>query len=146
MTPSGKRHTSKMNDIIDEVIELRLKGHSRQQLIGYVVQEYNINPLSAQQYVRQAAVEFEQRAIMNFGQDLKEDIERWEYAAQNAYEKGDMKGYRECLRDICKLKGHYSERIDVTSKSTNLSEINIIHIKGKNQSNDISDDDILNDL
>ena len=115
MTPEGKRHTHSRNDITDMLIDMRLKqGYSRYSLIQFLIAPpYNYDKDTAGDYVRWAAKEFEARAICNFGEDLKEDIERWESDRELCLAANDRKGAAECLVHICKLKGHYVERTQV---------------------------------
>ena len=117
MTTKGKRHTYKANDRIDELIDLRLnKGYSREELRQHLIKNHNLCENSAYVWVAKAAAEFETRAIVNFGKDLAEDIERFELLYSKAHKAGDLKECRDLLKEICKLKGHYVERRDITSK------------------------------
>lgn len=118
MTPEGKRHTDKANDLIDLLIDLRLnKGYSREALRKFVKSPpYNYKDSYANEVVRQAATEFELRAIVNFGADLKEDIERFEDMKMNAHNEGNFKLEKEIMIEIAKLKGHYVEKVEVRGK------------------------------
>jgi len=115
MTEQGKRHSNKLNDLYDLLIDMRLnQGYGREGLIKFLKAEpYNYADSTARQYVREAAAEFEARAIVNFGDDLKEDIERHESDRSAAIKRGEFKLANDILNTICKLKGHFVERIEM---------------------------------
>jgi predicted Zn-dependent protease len=150
MTPAGKRHTSKANDTIDLLIDLRLRqGYSRESLVDYVLK--NLMQKNGKEYSRSraselvlyAAKEFEARSILNFGKDLKEDIERWEMLGQSYLKEGNKRGYADCLREICKLKGHYaSDRLESIDRGRQVTEINLIHIQAPQAQQYLEDNSI----
>lgn len=126
MTEDGARHTNKRADLIDHLIELRLKkGYSRTDLFNYLTNELELAGSTAYQYIRDAKKEFNERAIYNFGDDLKEDIERFEELYTKALKSGNTKEARENLKEISKLKGHYTERVELSGELS-LKNIEII--------------------
>lgn len=115
MTENGKRHSFKRNDIIDLIIDMRLnKGKSRTTIFNYLKDELGYSPSYSYDLIRDAAKEFDIRAIQNFGEDLKEDIERFEILYEDAIKSGNKKEAREVLKEISKLKGHYKERVEMS--------------------------------
>ncbi len=79
MTEKGKKHTFKRNDIIDSIIKMRIeKGCTRLTILEFLKNDLGYSQPYAYELIRDANVEFNQRAIQNFGEDLKEDIERFE--------------------------------------------------------------------
>ena len=132
MTEEGNRHTNKRADLIDELIELRLKkGYSRTDLFKHLTEKLGYAGSTAYEYIRDAKKEFNERAIYNFGDDLKEDIERFEELYTKALKAGNTKEARENLKEISKLKGHYTERVEVSGELA-LKNIEII-INKKNE-------------
>jgi hypothetical protein len=115
MTDSGRKHTLSRNDLIDLLIDMRLnQGYSREGLKKFLMAEpYKYAENTARIYVADAAKEFENRAIVNFGDDLKEDIERFESDRFQAISRGDFKQATHILEIISKLKGHFVERIEM---------------------------------
>jgi hypothetical protein len=128
MTPENKRKTFKRNDFIDIIIDLRLKnGLSRTSIFEHLTKELELSGSYAYQLIREASEEFESRSVVNFGKDLAIDIERFEVLYEKAIKAGDKKEAREVLKEISKLKGHYKERLDITSGGDKLTTIiNII--------------------
>lgn len=117
MTEKGDRHTFKRADIIDELVELRVKkGYTRTDLLKHLVEKHQYAQSTAYDYIRRAKEEFNERAIYNFGEDLKEDIERFEALYSDALKNGNRKEARENLKEIAKLKGHYTERVELTGE------------------------------
>jgi hypothetical protein len=128
MTPENKRKTFKRNDFIDIIIDLRLKkGLSRTSIFEHLTKELELSSSYAYQLIREASEEFESRSVVNFGKDLAIDIERFEVLYEKAIKAGDKKEAREVLKEISKLKGHYKERLDITTGGDKLTTIiNII--------------------
>ena len=117
MTNKGKRHTFSRNDIIDMIIKWRIDdGLTRLNILDRLKIEYNYSASYSYDLIRDASKEFNERSIQNFGDDLKEDIERFEMNYTKALEEGNRKLALEALRDISKLKGHYIERINLNGK------------------------------
>ena len=126
MTEDGKRHSFKKNDLIDSIIDMRInKGMSRTSILDFLKKDIGLSQPYAYQLIRYAAEEFDQRAIQNFGEDLKEDIERFERLYEKAMLNSNMKEARECLKEISKLKGHYKERIEISGEMS-IKNIEIV--------------------
>lgn len=128
MTKENKRHTFKKNDIIESIIRMRLEGHkARTTIMRWLIKELGYSQSYSYELIRDAAKEFEQRAVINFGEDLKEDIERFEIMYEKAMKANNMKEARECLKEISKLKGHYKERVELSgSVDTTIKVIKLI--------------------
>jgi hypothetical protein len=117
MTKKGKRHSFKKNDLIDSIINMRIeKGMSRTSILEFLKKDIGLSQPYAYELIRDASNEFDNRAIQNFGEDLKEDIERFERLYEKAMLSANMKEARECLKEISKLKGHYKERIELSGE------------------------------
>lgn len=115
MTPKGKRHTMKRNDMVDTIIKLRIdKGFTRLSIMEFLMKEYSISKPYAYELFADAAKEIDERSVQNFGEDLKEDIERFERLYERAMIDKDKKEAREALKEISKLKGHYVERMKLS--------------------------------
>lgn len=135
MTTKGKKHTFEKSDLIDHLISLRIeKGYTRLSLLNFLKNELNYSQSYSYELIQAASKEFDDRAIQNFGDDLKEDIERFEALYESAILNKNLRGAREILKEISKLKGHYKERIDVTTNGENINNtiINIINPNGDN--------------
>jgi len=117
MTPIGKKHTFAKSEIIDKLIYLRLnKGFTRLSLLNFLKDDLGYSQSYSYELIQDASKEFDARAIQNFGDDLKEDIERFEILYEEAKLSKNQKEAREVLKEISKLKGHYKERIEMTIK------------------------------
>ncbi len=136
MTPKGNRHSMNRNDLIDKLINMRVKeGKTRLDIFAYLCKDLEYDDKTAYRYMADAREETDRRAVQNFGEDLKEDIERWEADRDAAILRGDHKLAKECLVEIGKLKGHYVAREDITSGGKELTQITLIRAT-KPKSND----------
>jgi plasmid replication initiation protein len=117
MTDKGKRHTFNRNDIIDMIIKWRIDdGLTRLNILDRLKKEYKYSQSYSYDLIRDASKEFNERTIQNFGEDIKEDIERFEMLYSSSIQEGNKKLAMELLREISKLKGHYVERINLNGK------------------------------
>lgn len=131
MTPSGKRHTMKREDLVETIIKMRInKGCSYLTIMEFII-EQGYAKSYGYELIRDAKKEINERSIINFGEDLKEEIERFEELYYQALRDGNKKEARENLKEISKLKGHYVERVDLTSGGKAINKIEIVHIKTK---------------
>lgn len=129
MTEKGKRHTLAREDLIDSIIKMRIqKGCSYGTIMDFITNEIGYAKSYGYELIRDAKKEINERAIINFGEDLKEDIERFEELYFLALKEGNKKEARECLKEISKLKGHYTERIDING--TLNHNVKIIRLNG----------------
>jgi hypothetical protein len=129
MTDKGKKHTFKRNDIIDSIIRMRIeKGCSRLTILEFLKNDLGYSQPYAYELIRDANNEFNQRAIQNFGEDLKEDIERFERLYEKAMVDKNFREAREVLKEIAKLKGHYTERLQIDGKLDH--NISVIKLNG----------------
>lgn len=129
MTDKGKKHTFKRNDIIDSIIRMRIeKGCSRLTILEFLKNDLGYSQPYAYELIRDANTEFNQRAIQNFGEDLKEDIERFERLYEKAMVDKNFREAREVLKEIAKLKGHYTERLQIDGKLDHT--ISVIKLNG----------------
>jgi len=129
MTNKGKRHTLKREDVIETIIKMRInQGNTYLTIMEWLMVEQGYAQSYSYELIRDAKKEINERSIINFGEDLKEDIERFEKLYQEALSSGNRKEARECLKEIAKLKGHYVERQDITSNGKEITEIKLIHI------------------
>lgn len=141
MTPKGNRHTYSKNDLIDLLIDMRInQGKTRLQIFEFLTKELGNADSTAYEYIRLAREETDRRAVQNFGEDIKEDIERWESDRDAAILRGDHKLAKECLVEIGKLKGHYVERQDVTSAGKELTQITLVRANKPKDNNEYFDD------
>lgn len=117
MTSKNKKHTFAKNEIIDSIIDLRLnKGWSRLSILNFLKEDCGYSQSYSYELIQEASKEFDERAIQNFGKDLKEDIERFESLYEKSMTSKNFREAKEILKEISKLKGHYVERIDVTGE------------------------------
>lgn len=134
MTEKGKKHTLKRNDIIDSIIRMRIeKGLTRLSILEFLKKDLGYSQPYAYELIRDANAEFNQRAIQNFGEDLKEDIERFERLYEKAMVDKNFKEAKEVLKEIAKLKGHYTERVQIDGKLDHT--ISVIKLNGPEQKN-----------
>lgn len=151
MTTEGRRHTNYRNDLIDKLINMRINQHmTRLDIFKWLRDEciqqdgtIGFADSSVYEWMRWAKEETDRRAVQCFADDLKEDIERWEKHADDCLLEGDKKGYRECIKEIGKLKGHYVERQDITSANEPITEIRLIEVKpGSKKKPNTSNEDL----
>ena len=132
MTSKGKRHTLKREDVIETIIRMRIKeGATYLIIMDWITKDVGYAMSYAYELIRDAKKEINERSIINFGEDLKEDIERFEALYNKCLEVDNKREARENLKEIAKLKGHYVERTDITSNGKDITEIKLIHINGK---------------
>lgn len=129
MTSKGKKHTFKRSDIIDKIIRLRIdEGFTRMSILNFLTKELGYSIPYSYELIRDASKEFDQRVIQNFGEDLKEDIERFERLYERAMANKNIKEAREVLKEIAKLKGHYTERLQISGDLNH--NISVIKLSG----------------
>jgi hypothetical protein len=129
MTEKGKKHTFKRNDIIDAIIKMRIeKGCTRLTILNFLKNDLGYSQPYAYELIRDANTEFNQRAIQNFGEDLKEDIERFERLYEKSMVDKNYREAREVLKEISKLKGHYTERLQINGNIDHT--IQVIKLNG----------------
>jgi hypothetical protein len=117
MTKSGKKHTFKRTDVIDNIIKMRLEGGlSRTSILNFLIKQLGYSQPYSYQLIRDASAEFESRAIANFGDDLKEDIERFEMLYEKAMRENNIREASKQLVEISKLKGHYIQRVELSGE------------------------------
>lgn len=134
MKASGQRKTNKVNDYIDTAVKMRIEeGKSRLDIFNYFRNEVKICDSYIYQIMKDAKLLIEQRSIQSFGEDLKEDIERFESLYQRAIKNGNGREAREVLKEISKLKGHYVERLDISGKLEHI--VQVIKLKGPTYGN-----------
>jgi hypothetical protein len=132
MTEKGKKHTFKRTDLIDTIIRMRIeKGFTRLSILEFLKNELGYSQPYAYELIRDANVEFNQRAIQNFGEDLKEDIERFERLYERAMHNKNFKEAKEVLKEIAKLKGHYTERVQLSGELNH--NISVIKLNGPDE-------------
>jgi len=129
MTKSGKRHTFKREDIINQIIKKRINdGWTNLMIMDWIVDELNYTKAYAYELMQDSRKEIDERSIINFGEDLKTDIERFEKLYKDAIEQNNTNLAKEILRDIGKLKGHYVERQQVTHQ-LELKTVKLIEVQ-----------------
>lgn len=134
MTEKGQKHTFKRTDLIDSIIKMRIeKGFTRLSILDFLKNELGYSQPYAYELIRDANVEFNQRAIQNFGEDLKEDIERFERLYERAMANKNFREAKDVLKEIAKLKGHYTERLQIDGKLDHT--ISVIKLNGPEQKN-----------
>lgn len=149
MTPQGSRHTNHKSDLIDKLINMRIKeGRTRLEIFKWLRDEcpqqdgtIGYAERSVYEWMQWAKEETDRRAVQCFKDDLKEDIERWEDMWEQAIKDKDKKMAAECLKEIGKLKGHYVERQDITSANEPITEIRLVHVKSNRKDLPKHDDD-----
>lgn len=118
MTTKNKRKTHKREDLIDTIIDKRInKGESKLNIMYWLQNDKQLSQSYSYELMRDAQKEINDLTIINFGEDLKEDIARWEAVYEQAMADGDRFNASAALKEIGKLKGHYIERTQVDLKS-----------------------------
>lgn len=116
--PFQTKHTDLSKDeILRNLITMRFKeGKTKSDLYDYLFELGYANS-TCYDYIREAMKLAEQKAMNLYKEDIGEDIARWEADYADAKAAGNRKIASECLQQICKLKGHYIERKEVTTKT-----------------------------
>lgn len=113
----SKRISYKTKDVIDAIMKLRIeKGLSRPSILEWLINEMKLTKNNAQRVLNEANKKFDEIAIQRFGNDIKEDIERFEALYEKAVKNNETREAREILKEISKLKGHYVERFNLEVK------------------------------
>jgi hypothetical protein len=116
-----KRVQYRTKDIIEIILKLRLeKGFTRQSIVEWLEHEMKLTKDKASRLITEANKKFDEIAIQRFGDDIKEDIERFENLYEKAVKANDTREARELLKEISKLKGHYVERVSLDVKEYNV--------------------------
>lgn len=117
MTTKNKKHTQKREDLIDTIIDRRInKGESKLNIMYWLQNDKKLSQSYSYELMRDAQKEINDLTIINFGEDLKEDIARWEAVYEQAMADGDRFNASSALKEIGKLKGHYIERQEIEHK------------------------------
>lgn len=113
-----KKIKFKKLDIIDIIIKLRIeKGLSRPSIQEWLIKEMGLTKITSSKLMNEANSKIDDIAIQRFGNDIKEDIERFEALYEKAVSNGETREAREILKEISKLKGHYVERYNLDVQS-----------------------------
>jgi hypothetical protein len=121
MEKNVKRISYKTKDVIDAILKLRIeKGLSRPSILEWLVNEMKLTKNSASRLLTEANKKFDEIAVQRFGNDIKEDIERFEALYEKAVKNNETREAREILKEISKLKGHYVERFNIDVKEYNV--------------------------
>jgi hypothetical protein len=103
--------TYKKQDIIDEIVRLRLKeGYSKHSLLEHLKNTYGYKPTTSYGYIQQAEVEIKKLKFQAYSDDIEIEIQRMEELYQKALLEKNLFVAKDCLKEINKLKGLYIER------------------------------------
>lgn len=129
MTTKNKKHTFKKEDLIDTIIDKRInKGESKINIMYWLEHDKKLSKSYAYELIREAQKEINDLTIINFAEDLKEDISRWESIYEESRANGDRFNAANALKEIGKIKGHYIERSEVQHKGE-ISIIKLVEVK-----------------
>ena len=129
MTTKNKKHTFKKEDLIDTIIDKRInKGESKINIMYWLQHDKKLSQSYSYELIREAQKEINDLTIINFGEDLKEDISRWESIYEESRLNGDRFNAANALKEIGKLKGHYIEKSVVEHKGE-ISVIKLTEVK-----------------
>ena len=127
--PDNERHTKKRQDLIDEIIELRInKGYSNINLLTYLINDKKLSQPYAYELMRNAKGAIAEMTLAAFKEDIENEIARWEMLYQKAIEENNLFIAKDIQKEISKIKGLYIERQEVTH-SLELKTIKLIELK-----------------
>ena len=130
MTDKNNKHTFKRNDYIDLALNLRIKkGLSRTSILANLIDEVGLSKSYSYKLIQDASKEFNDRCQIAFKNDIEEDIERFEVMLEQCLKLKNYKESNNILKEICKLKGHYVNKIDMTTGGDKINPIVINIIK-----------------
>ena len=116
-------NTYKVVDTVELIVKMRIQqGKTYLDILTYLREEMGYEQMNAYKMVRMAKEEISTQSLILFGEDLKEDIERFEQLYTDALIADNKKEARECLKEIAKLKGHYVERLQMSGEITYVAK------------------------
>jgi hypothetical protein len=127
--PDNERHTKKRQDLINEIIELRInQGYSNINLLNYLINDKNLSQPYAYELMRNAKGAIAEMTLAAFKEDIENEIARWEMLYQKAIEEKNLFIAKDIQKEISKIKGLYIERQEVTHQ-LELKTIKLIEIQ-----------------
>ena len=125
----NERHTKKRQDLINEIIELRInQGYSNINLLNYLMNEKKLSQPYAYELMRNAKGTIAEMTLSAFKEDMEQEIARWEVLYQKAIAENNLFIAKDVQKEISKIKGLYIERQEVTHQ-LELKTIKLIEIK-----------------
>ena len=125
----NERHTKKRQDLINEIIELRInQGYSNINLLNYLMNEKKLSQPYSYELMRNAKGTIAEMTLAAFKEDIENEIARWEVLYQKAIEENNLHIAKDVQKEISKIKGLYIERQEVTHQ-LELKTIKLIEIK-----------------
>ena len=125
----NERHTKKRQDLINEIIELRInQGYSNINLLNYLMNEKKLSQPYSYELMRNAKGTIAEMTLASFKEDIENEIARWEVLYQKAIEENNLHIAKDVQKEISKIKGLYIERQEVTHQ-LELKTIKLIEIK-----------------
>lgn len=126
---ANQRHTKKRQDIIDEIIELRInQGYSNINLLNYLINQKGLSQPYAYELMRNAKSTIAEMTLAAFKEDIENELARWESLYQKAIEDHNIMLAKDIQKEISKIKGLYIERQEITH-NLELQTIKLIEIK-----------------
>ncbi len=102
------------SSLINDCIDAFFQEHKQWSDIRKdLLKKYKMSDDCSYQIVLDAKKQIRNEAFILFGDDIEEDIKRWEALHVDAIAAGDRRSANECLKEIGKLKGHYVERVQL---------------------------------
>lgn len=125
----NERHTKKRQDLINEIIELRInQGYSNINILNYLMNDKKLSQPYAYELMRNAKGTISEMTLAAFKEDIEQEIARWEVLYQKAIEENNLHIAKDVQKEISKIKGLYIERQEVTH-SLELKTIKLIELK-----------------
>ncbi len=111
-------------DIMDKIMDMKIKdGASQNKIMNYLKKDLGYSSVQSSRYLKEASAQFNSMVMIEFANTKNEDIARWEVMRQGCVEREDWKGERECMIEICKIKGHYINNLNITGGLNNTMSV-----------------------
>lgn len=109
-------------ELLDLLVAMRIKeGKTKIEMNAYLI-GLGYADSTARDLISKSMKRAEEHAMVYFRKDLVEDISRFESMYEDAIHSGDKKLAVEILQQICKLKGHYVEKKEITGDITYIAK------------------------
>jgi hypothetical protein len=120
----------KKEDLVNKIIDLRIKqGYSVLMIIEFVVSQ-GLSSRTAYNLLEESRSKIASYSEKDHMKALEDSINRFENLYADAIKENNKKEARELLKEISKLKGLYTEKVDVSGKiEHSIDVIKLISVK-----------------
>ena len=122
----------KKEDIIKKIIDMRLKEcYSNMAILDYLQNELGYGTTQSYEYIKMAKEVIRENYDANRPEAINEAVGQYEEMIRLAKKEGNLKVWNDLKKELNKLQGLYTEKIDITSGGDKITEIKLIQVKSK---------------